>query len=90
MIPLFTAGHPANSVIACCWALHDSWAPARPDVHLKIPRHLLGTIVSMYIGNAMLLVLNLPLIPLWVKVLKIPYAILFPLILIFFLPDRRL
>ncbi len=37
----------------------------------------------MYLGNAMLLVLNLPLIPLWVKVLKVPYSILFPLILIF-------
>jgi putative tricarboxylic transport membrane protein len=37
----------------------------------------------MYIGNAMLLVLNLPLIGLWVKILKIPYPILFPLILLF-------
>jgi putative tricarboxylic transport membrane protein len=37
----------------------------------------------MYLGNAMLLILNLPLIPIWVKILKIPYAILFPLILIF-------
>jgi len=37
----------------------------------------------MYIGNVMLLVLNLPLIPLWVRVLKIPYRILFPLIIVF-------
>ena len=42
-----------------------------------------GTIVSMYIGNGMLLVLNLPLIPLWVKVLKVPYYLLYPLILLF-------
>ena len=42
-----------------------------------------GVISSMYIGNGMLLVLNLPLIPLWVQVLKIPYRILFPLILLF-------
>jgi putative tricarboxylic transport membrane protein len=42
-----------------------------------------GTIVSMYIGNGMLLVLNLPLIPLWVKVLNIPYYLLYPLILLF-------
>jgi putative tricarboxylic transport membrane protein len=42
-----------------------------------------GIISSMYIGNALLLVLNLPLIPLWVQVLKIPYRILFPLILLF-------
>ena len=42
-----------------------------------------GVIASMYVGNAMLLVLNLPLIGLWVKVLRIPYSILFPLILLF-------
>ena len=42
-----------------------------------------GVISSMYIGNGMLLVLNLPLIPLWVQVLKVPYRILFPLILLF-------
>ncbi|MGD0236059.1 MAG: tripartite tricarboxylate transporter permease, partial [Syntrophorhabdales bacterium] len=42
-----------------------------------------GTIVSMYIGNVMLLVLNLPLIGLWVKVLKVPYYLLYPLILLF-------
>src|SRR4030043_676271 len=42
-----------------------------------------GVIVSMYIGNGMLLVLNLPLIGMWVQILKIPYKILFPLILLF-------
>ena len=42
-----------------------------------------GVIGSMYLGNAMLLVLNLPLIGIWVKILKIPYPILFPLILLF-------
>ena len=42
-----------------------------------------GVVASMYIGNLMLLVLNLPLIPLWVKILRIPYALLFPLILLF-------
>jgi putative tricarboxylic transport membrane protein len=42
-----------------------------------------GTIASMYIGNVMLLVLNLPLIGIWVKLLKVPYNILFPLILLF-------
>jgi putative tricarboxylic transport membrane protein len=40
-----------------------------------------GVITSMYVGNAMLLVLNLPLIGLWVQLLRVPYAILFPLIL---------
>jgi putative tricarboxylic transport membrane protein len=42
-----------------------------------------GVVASMYIGNIMLLVLNLPLIGLWVKILKVPYALLFPLILLF-------
>jgi putative tricarboxylic transport membrane protein len=42
-----------------------------------------GTIASMYIGNGMLLILNLPLIGLWIQVLKVPYSLLFPLILIF-------
>ena len=42
-----------------------------------------GVIASMYVGNVMLLVLNLPLIGLWVRVLRVPYAILFPLILLF-------
>ena len=42
-----------------------------------------GTVTSMYIGNVMLLILNLPLIPVWVRILKIPYLILFPLILLF-------
>jgi putative tricarboxylic transport membrane protein len=42
-----------------------------------------GVIASMYIGNVLLLVLNLPLIGLWVKVLKIPYGFLFPMILFF-------
>ena len=42
-----------------------------------------GAVTSMYIGNIMLLVLNLPLIGLWVKILKIPYPVLFPLILLF-------
>jgi TctA family transporter len=42
-----------------------------------------GVITSMYIGNIMLLILNLPLIPVWVKFLKIPYPILFPFILLF-------
>jgi putative tricarboxylic transport membrane protein len=42
-----------------------------------------GVVTSMYVGNGMLLVLNLPLIGLWVQVLKVPYRILFPLIILF-------
>jgi putative tricarboxylic transport membrane protein len=47
------------------------------------PNLFWGVVVSMYIGNIMLLILNLPLIPLWVKILRIPYSLLFPLILLF-------
>jgi putative tricarboxylic transport membrane protein len=54
-----------------------------PLLRKNAPDLFWGTIVSMYIGNGMLLVLNLPLIPMWVKVLKVPYYLLYPLILLF-------
>jgi putative tricarboxylic transport membrane protein len=47
------------------------------------PDFFWGVVISMYFGNVMLVILNLPLIPLWVRVLKIPYPILFPLISLF-------
>ena len=47
------------------------------------PEIFWGTIASMYLGNTMLLILNLPLLGLWVKVLKVPYRVLMPLILLF-------
>jgi putative tricarboxylic transport membrane protein len=47
------------------------------------PEIFWGTVASMYVGNIMLLVLNLPLIGIWVQVLKVPYRMLFPLILLF-------
>jgi putative tricarboxylic transport membrane protein len=46
------------------------------------PEVFWGVIASMYLGNVMLLILNLPLIGIWVKLLKVPYGILFPLILL--------
>jgi putative tricarboxylic transport membrane protein len=49
----------------------------------KYPEIFWGVVTSMYVGNAMLLVLNLPLIGIWVKVLKIPYFLLFPFIFLF-------
>ena len=49
----------------------------------KYPELFWGFVASMYVGNAMLLVLNLPLIGMWVRLLKTPYLILFPLILLF-------
>jgi putative tricarboxylic transport membrane protein len=54
-----------------------------PLLMKRAPDLFWGTIVSMYIGNGMLLVLNLPLIPLWVMVLRVPYYLLYPLILLF-------
>jgi len=54
-----------------------------PFLLTKHPELFWGVTSSMYLGNAMLLVLNLPLIPLWVQVLKIPQRILFPLIMMF-------
>jgi len=83
-IPLFTLGIPANSVIAIllgAFMIHG--IQPGPMLITKYPDLFWGTIMSMYLGNIMLLVLNLPLIGLWVKVLKVPYPILFPLILLF-------
>jgi putative tricarboxylic transport membrane protein len=83
-IPLFTLGIPANSVIAIllgAFMIHG--IQPGPMLIEKYPDLFWGTIMSMYLGNVMLLVLNLPLIGLWVKVLKVPYPILFPLILLF-------
>jgi putative tricarboxylic transport membrane protein len=57
--------------------------PPGPRLITAHPNLFWGVITSMYIGNVMLLVLNLPLIGLWVQILKVPYPILFPLILLF-------
>ena len=54
-----------------------------PLLMKKHPDLFWGVIGSMYIGNCMLLILNLPLIGIWVKLLKVPYSILFPMILFF-------
>lgn len=83
-IPLLTLGIPANVVLAVlfgAFVLHG----VRPGPLLvsNHPDIFWGIISSMYIGNGMLLILNLPLIPLWVQLLRIPYGVLFPLILLF-------
>jgi putative tricarboxylic transport membrane protein len=83
-IPLLTLGIPCNAVMAILLgALMIHGLQPGPLLMSKAPDVFWGTIVSMYIGNAMLLVLNLPLIGLWVKVLKVPYFLLYPLILLF-------
>ena len=83
-IPLFTLGIPVNSVIAIllgAFMIHG--IQPGPMIITKHADLFWGTVMSMYLGNMMLLVLNLPLIGLWVKVLRVPYPILFPLILLF-------
>jgi putative tricarboxylic transport membrane protein len=83
-IPLFTLGIPSNSVVAILLgALMIHGIQPGPMLIANHPDLFWGTIMSMYLGNAMLLVLNLPLIGIWVQVLKVPYPILFPLILLF-------
>jgi putative tricarboxylic transport membrane protein len=83
-IPLLTLGLPSNAVMAILLgALMIYNMPPGPRLITSHPDLFWGAITSMYIGNGMLLILNLPLIGLWVKILKIPYPVLFPLILLF-------
>ena len=83
-IPLLTLGIPCNPVTAILLgAMIVFGMQPGPLLLTQHPDLFWGTIVSMYVGNFMLLALNLPLIGIWVKILKVPYAILFPLILLF-------
>jgi putative tricarboxylic transport membrane protein len=85
-VPLLTLGIPTNSVLALMLAalmLHG--VTPGPLLLLKWPDVFWGVIASMYIGNVVLLVLNLPMIGLFVQILKVPYAILSPLIIMFVL-----
>jgi putative tricarboxylic transport membrane protein len=84
MIPLLTLGIPPNVVMAVllgAFLVHG--IQPGPLLIKEHPEIFWGVIASMYIGNAMLLVLNLPLIGVWVQLLKVPYGVLFPLILLF-------
>jgi len=83
-VPLLTLGIPANIIMALFFGalLIHGMLPG-PLLLQDHPDLFWGLISSMYIGNGMLLILNLPLIPMWVQVLKIPYRVLFPLILLF-------
>ena len=84
LIPLFSLGIPSNVVAALLLgALMIHGIRPGPLLLTEHPEVFWGTVASMYMGNVMLLVLNLPLIGMWVKVLQVPYKILFPLILLF-------
>lgn len=83
-IPLLTLGIPTTPVMALLlgsFMMHGIipgplLMSSRPDLFW-------GLILSMYVGNVMLLILNLPMIGIWVRILKVPYGLLFPLILVF-------
>lgn len=82
-IPMLTLGLPTAATLAILMgALMIHNIIPGPLLMKEHPDLFWGVICSMYVGNVMLLVLNLPLIGIWVKVLKIPYSILFPLILL--------
>lgn len=83
-IPLLSLGIPTNAVMALLLAslmIHE--VLPGPLLIKNNPDIFWSVIASMYIGNIMLLLLNLPLIGLWIQVLKVPYAYLFPFIFIF-------
>ena len=83
-IPLLSLGIPANIVMALfVGALMIHGIQPGPLFISKYPELFWGVVASMYVGNGLLLVLNLPLIGIWVRVLKIPYSVLFPLIFLF-------
>lgn len=83
-IPLLTLGIPPNPTTAILLGAFMIFGlQPGPLLLQNHPDFFWGIVVSMYIGNVMLIVLNLPLIPLWVQVLRMPYHILFPLIILF-------
>ena len=84
LVPLFALGLPPNPSLAILLgALMVHGVAPGPKFIIEHGDIFWGVIASMYMGNLMLLILNLPLIGLWVKVLKVPYWILMPLIIIF-------
>ena len=83
-IPLLTLGLPSNPVMALMMgALMIQGLQPGAAVMTKQPELFWGLVASMWIGNIMLIVLNLPLIGIWVKLLSVPYRLLFPAILLF-------
>jgi putative tricarboxylic transport membrane protein len=83
-IPLMTLGVPTNGIMAIIFAslLINGLQPG-PLLIRDNPALFWGVIASMYVGNVMLVILNLPLIGIWVRFLTIPYSVLAPLILFF-------
>jgi putative tricarboxylic transport membrane protein len=83
-IPLLTLGIPPNAVMALMvGAMTIHGIVPGPQVMQKQPELVWGMIASMWIGNLMLLVINLPLVGIWVRLLRVPYRLLYPCIVIF-------
>ncbi len=83
-IPLLTLGIPPNAVMALMvWAMTIHDIQPGPQVLTHNPELFWGLVASMWIGNLMLVVLNLPLIGIWIKLLSVPYRWLFPSIVLF-------
>ncbi len=83
-IPMLTLGIPPNPVMALMvGAMTIKGIQPGPQVMTSNPELFWGLIASMWIGNLMLVILNLPLIGMWIKLLTVPYRILFPAILTF-------
>ena len=90
MVPLLTLGVPGGGTTAVLLRrAHHVRHPARARCSQNRPDLVWGLIDSMYVGNVMLLILNLPLIGMFVRLLYIPAGILYPLIIVD-LGDRRL
>jgi len=82
-IPMLTLGIPSNPVMALMiGAMTIQGIAPGPRVMTQQPDLFWGIIASMWIGNAMLVIINLPLIGIWVRLLKVPYRLLFPMILV--------
>jgi len=83
-IPLLTLGIPSNPVMALMiGAMMIQGIAPGPQVMTERPQLFWGMIASMWVGNLMLVVLNLPLIGMWIKLLMVPYRLLYPSILVF-------
>ena len=83
-IPMLTLGIPPNAVMALMvGAMTIKGIQPGPQVMTANPQLFWGLIASMWVGNAMLIILNLPLIGMWIKLLTVPYRFLFPAIMVF-------
>jgi TctA family transporter len=83
-IPLLTLGIPPNAVMALMvGAMTIHGIIPGPQVMTRNPELFWGMIASMWIGNLMLLIINLPLVGMWVRLLQVPYRLMFPAILLF-------